>query len=143
MSKQTINQSQALGTKLGYAQITTSFSSTSTSSVQVTGLTSTVTVPSGGRSVKITVYGSSLDNTVQYALQYFEIWDGTVGSGTQIGGGYITSPTANRGGPCTIVTVVTPSAGSKTYNVGFKTTTGTGTIVATSTVPACVLVELI
>ena len=39
---------------LGYAQITSSFTTTSTTAVQVTGLTLTVTIPSGSRRIKIT-----------------------------------------------------------------------------------------
>lgn len=46
--------------RLGYAQITSNFTTTSVSDVQVTGLTTTVTVPSGGRGVKITVYSEAL-----------------------------------------------------------------------------------
>jgi hypothetical protein len=44
--------------KLGYTQIISNFSTAATSATQVTGLTTTVTIPPGGRSVEIVVYCS-------------------------------------------------------------------------------------
>src|SRR4051794_30434480 len=41
---------------LGYTQITSNFVTASTTVVQVTGLTATVTIPSGGRRIKITAF---------------------------------------------------------------------------------------
>lgn len=129
--------------KLGYAQITSMFSTSSTSFVQVTGLTATVTVPSGGRSVKITAFSKSMYNTSSGAYSEMSIWDGTVGSGTQISDTAILTATANQEIPNNCIAVVTPAAGSKTYNVGLKASAGTAAITAASTNPAFILVELI
>lgn len=131
------------GTTLGYAQITSVFSSSSTTDVQVTGLSITVTVPSGGRRVKITAWTSYLDNgTTSFVTM--SIWDGTVGSGTQLA---VCQPeifsAGSRNYPSTAIAVVSPAAGSKTYNVGLKTSAGTGQIGAASTYPAFILAELI
>lgn len=125
---------------LGYAQITSNFTTTSTTAVQVTGLTATVTIPAGGRRVKITGYTSSNGSG---GISQMSIWDGTVGSGTQLQ--TFNSPTAGASGAL-IQAVVTPTAGSKTYNIGVLTTSGTSTIAADAagtTSPAFILVETI
>src|SRR5207245_4076341 len=77
----TLDQSQVAGSTLGYAQITANITTTSTTVVQATGLTVTVTIPSGGRRVRITGLASNVGSsgTVQMS-----IWDGTVGTGTSL-----------------------------------------------------------
>lgn len=130
--------------KLGYAQITTTFSTASTSFVQVTSLTSTVTVPAGGRGVKITVFTRGLYTSLTATRAVVSIWDGTVGSGTQLAEGWGAgsgTAAANSGG---CVAFVTPSAGSKTYNVGLRAEpSGTASMDCSSASPAFILVELI
>jgi len=128
---------------LGYTQITTNFSSASTTYVQVTSLTTTVTIPSGGRKIKITAFTPGISNTNASTGNFLSIWDGTVGSGTQLTYCEVDETSATFNGFAMAVAVVTPSAGSKTYNVGFKTTAGTGTVVAMTTGPAFILVEAI
>lgn len=128
--------------KLGYAAITSTFTTSSTSFVQVTGLTSTVTVPAGGRSVKITVYAIDAYQGGSGGAHQVSIWDGTVGSGTQLQTVGIRNGT-NDGSVVTLTAVVTPAAGSKTYNVGYKVGTSTGNLEASSAYPAFILVELI
>lgn len=129
---------------LGYAQITSNFSTTSATPVQVTSLTSTVTIPSGGRRIKITAFTGQLSNTAGNNTGELSIWDGTVGSGTRLQFGDITAGGAgNTGSPCIIIAVVTPAAGSKTYNVGALATAGTTTVAAVATGPAFILVEAI
>lgn len=128
---------------LGYAQITSNFTTTSTSPVQVTGLTATVTIPAGGRKVKITAWANSMAQSAGVDGVVLSIWDGTVGSGTQLANTGITGPGANYAVPSICIAVVSPSAGSKTYNVGFDVQAGTGTLNAAATGPAFILVELI
>jgi len=129
---------------LGYAQITSNSAYTSSSTaVQVTGLSVTVTIPAGGRKIKITGFTSTLSNS-SAAVNILTIWDGTVGSGTQIaqsntGAGGATGPNMN----CICIAVVTPSSGSKTYNIGYQTTGGSTIVGATATAPAFILVEAI
>lgn len=124
---------------LGSAQITSNFTTTSTSQVQVTGLTATVTIPSGGRKTKITVKANIGQSTTgQSALT---LWDGPVGSGTQLDISYNGAGASTE--PAIIIAVVSPSAGSKTYNVGFAASAGTGTVYAAATGPATLLVEAV
>lgn len=127
--------------KLGYAQITSSATTTSATAAQVSTLTAAVTIPAGGRGVKITAFAQSLTNTGSNFVG-LSIWDGTVGSGTQLAesGGSITSAT---GIPGIAIAFVTPSAGAKTYNVGLRTSGGTATLAAGATYPAFILVEMI
>jgi hypothetical protein len=129
---------------LGYAATTSSFSTSSTTAVLVTGLTTTVTIPAGGRRIKITGFATDMyaSTTVGAALT---IWDGTVGSGTQLAranGGYLSNTSAVVG---IVMAVVTPAAGSKTYSIGLNTfNAGTSAnIEAASTYPAFILVEAI
>lgn len=140
-------QAAALATNaitLGYAQITTSFTTTSTAFVQVTGLTATVTVPAGGRRIKITAYTFLLNNTASSNAANLSIWDGAVVSGTQLAQATIAPQAANEGGSVTCMAIVTPAAGSKTYNVGASiTTSGTVSVGAATAAPAFILVEAI
>jgi hypothetical protein len=129
---------------LGYAQITSNSAPTSsTTAVQVTGLSVTVTIPAGGRKIKITGYTPALSNS-SAAVNILTIWDGTVAIGTQIGqsnsgAGSATGSNTN----CICIAVVTPSSGSKTYNIGYATTAGSTILGAGSTGPAYILVEAI
>lgn len=128
---------------LGYAQITANFSTASTTVVQVTGLTTTVTIPAGGRKVKITAFTAALYNSTAANATQMTIWDGVVGSGTQL-----SRTTGIEGGSSSsggiAVAIVTPAAGSKTYNVGLiAVTSGTATVEAAATYPAFILVEVI
>jgi hypothetical protein len=123
---------------LGYAQITSSFPTSSSSAVQVTGLTVTVTIPAGGRKVKITAWCDNLNGATTNSQM--SIWDGTVGSGTRI----TNAVALTAAGTVTALGIVTPAAGSKTYNVGLLAAGGgTATLDASATSPAFILVEMI
>lgn len=132
--------------KLGYSQITSNFDTVSTSPVLVTGLSSTVTIPAGGRSLEITVFSYFVQNNVALHLSLVSLWDGTVGSGTQIGGANIYAINNSTGSSvCMVTHVNAPAAGSKTYNVGFASDSGAATarINAAASAPAFILVKLI
>jgi hypothetical protein len=126
---------------LGYAQITSNFSTTSTTYVQVTGLTTTVTIPAGNRHIKITAYCGASTNTGA-GVNIISIWDGPVNSGTQLAQA---NGNGNTGANINLeaISVVTPPAGSKTYNVGFEVTSGPGVLGAVAIQPAFILVEAI
>lgn len=125
---------------LGYAQITADVTTASATAVQATGLTTTVTIPTGGRRIKITVYCNALYGGTTNAIM--SLWDGVVTSGTQIQSSI--SPAVTTATTITMIASVTPAAGSKTYNVGFKATGGgTADIQASATAPAFILVEAI
>lgn len=127
---------------LGYAQITSNFATASTTAVQVTSLTATVTIPAGGRRIKITAHAGNIKGSTLCNVA-ISIWDGTVGSGTQLNSGTYTSGGVDYNIPATVIAVVSPAAGSKTYNIGLLSNPGTGTVVASATVPAFILVEAI
>lgn len=115
--------------------------------MQVTGVTATVTIPSGGRSVKITGFCGEAYDTGANGGTGLSIWDGTVGSGTQLAAvrSYESSRPANSLYPLTVIAFVTPAAGNKTYNLGAKEVggTGTATFVGSATSPILLLVELV
>jgi len=126
---------------LGISQISSNFTTTSATAVQVSGLSATVVVPAGGRKVRITATSQSLTNSGSN-FDGISIWDGTVGSGTQIAETG-SSVTATTGVPGYVSAVVTPVAGSKTYNLGMRASAGTGTLAAGATYPAYIQVELV
>lgn len=126
---------------IGYTQITTPVTTTSTTQVQATGVTSTVVIPAGSRRIKVTVYCSGVSNSSAANGSFLGIWDGTVGSGTQLQQ-YNLIPATNAG--ITMIWSGTPAAGSKTYNVGYASiTSGTTTFGASATAPGFILVEVI
>jgi hypothetical protein len=129
---------------LGYIQITSNFTTTATSATLVTGLSATVTIPSGGRRVKITVFSRALYNSATSASSELTIWDGTVGTGTQLSQAHGMQSGGTGTTPGIAMAVVTPSAGSKTYNVGLHSAAaGTATLEAGALYPAFLLVETI
>lgn len=148
MARQKINQSQAAGTTLGYAQITSAFTSTTTPGyVDVTGLSVTVTVPPGGRNVKITAYcgdlrsSGSVGNGVSLAIRE---------SSTVLNAGSYAITNTNYPQVLNVVAYVSaPSSGSHTYKVS-AAQSGAGTLsvgantgAAGQPGPAFILVELI
>lgn len=140
------NQLATNAITLGYQPITTNYSTSSTSSSNaVTGLSVTVTIPSGGRRVRITVYAPSMFLTTAGDYALLSIWDGTVGSGTQLSRAIMGALSANSEIPVTATAIVTPSAGSKTYNVGLCNVTAARNVQinAAATYPAFILVETI
>ena len=129
---------------LGYAQILADITTTSTTQVQATGLTVTVTVPTGGHAVKITFYARSVTNSITGDYCQVFIWSGTVNSGTQLAGSSTQAGLNNEDIPGVCMAVHTPSAGSITYNIGFRAAIGgTAKIAAVSNEPAFILVELL
>jgi hypothetical protein len=129
---------------LGYAQITANASTTSLTPVAA-GLSAAVTIPAGGRKVRITVWSGAVTNNTNSDGTTISIWDGTVGSGTLLASCNVYQPAANQMQvPVSVIAVVTPSAGAKTYNVGIQAVTGgTSSMIATATSPAFILVEAI
>jgi hypothetical protein len=126
---------------LGYAQLTSN--SAALANNVTTGLTVTVTIPAGGRRIRVTAFCQSITGSANLAQYGLCIWDGPVGSGTAIASGYSTAHASNAQVLGYASAVVQPSAGSKTYNVGMFTNSGTGTVQASSTAPTYILVEAI
>lgn len=122
---------------LGYAQITANQSTTSTSLVDVTGLSVTVTV--GSRPIRVICYSwgslnSGSDQRSKYSLR-------DVTAGAEVQEAFVTS-SANQQTALCLVAYLTPAAGSRTYKLQFcAVVNGTTTIGAGSTDPAFILVE--
>lgn len=124
---------------LGYRMITSSFvlSSSQTTPTQVTGLTCPVIIPTG-RKVRVSGFCSTL--TVAAGIGVLSVWDGTVNSGTQLT--QFNNSTASGTGVFP-TTTTTPSATSKTYNIGTSNSGANNTTVnAGATLPAFIKVEL-
>ena len=128
---------------LGYAQMTSNFAMASATPALVTGLTVTVNIPNGGRYIKITAYSGDTNATATTSVR-ISIWDGTVGSGTRLNWARIPERTSGDQFGLVAIAVVTPSAGSKTYNVSLDSSAATtATINASTNNPAFILVEAI
>lgn len=114
---------------LGYAQITSNFTTTSTTFVDVTGLTTTVTVPAGGRRVQIEIQATGINNSATGIWNIALVEDGTV-----IQQWYLNEPTATANNtPLSVQFSKVPTAGSHTYKVQVATTAGTVSISAGTT----------
>jgi len=131
---------------IGYAQIASNQSGFTGSGTQVQGMSCPVTVPAG-REVKITAVFPQFLASVSFGTAFFSIWEGTVGSGTQLAFSKRQLPSGDTTLTDTIVTAIrTPSSSSVTYNVGVgNSATGgsTTTINASQIIPTFVMVELL
>lgn len=118
---------------------TTDFSNATATVQAVTGMTISPTIPSGSRLIRISAFIPSSQNTTTQ-IHAVSIWDGTVGSGTQL-------TKADRAvGSATyhsiyVAAIVTPAAGAKTYNLGVTFGGGTGTLYGSATFPMMMLAE--
>lgn len=128
---------------IGHTNLTTPFSTTSTSNVQITGMTSTVTIPAGGRKVRVTITVPYIYNLNAVTYTYMNLWQGTVGSGTQLQETLAKSPAAGDAFYAQCVWVGTLSAGSYTFNGALRCSGGTGNMQAGATTPAIMIVEMI
>lgn len=125
---------------IGHAEITSPFTHTTpTAFVGITGLSVTVTVPSGGRRVQVTCYlrGMRTSATAGTAL-VLGLFEGATQIAdlnlAQVGGNNL---------PATLIASFVPSAGSHTYNVaGFQGAAGTFTADAASTAKGILDVDL-
>lgn len=133
------NQLATNAITIGYAQITTSISGvTATTPTLAPGLSVTVTVPAGGRRIKITGYAQNMVNNTATATVNFGIYEGS----TQLGLSGLTIPGNNFAVPANVFASFVPSAGSHTYQIDFWVSSNTGVLNASSTSPAFILVEV-
>lgn len=128
---------------LGYRQsMASDFNTASGTAVQITGLSCPVIVPTG-RKIEITFGGFEQYNATTGDSVLSSIWDGTVGSGTQLNSGGFTSSTANYVSPLVVTAVTTPATASKTYNAGLQQATGgTAHLASSSIAPSYIIVRL-
>lgn len=128
---------------LGYKQNVSSYANSNLTAQQVTGLSCPVIVPAN-RKVRVSLWSGNSSSSNSGTTIIASLWDGTVGSGTQIGEARFYTPTANAGGILYAETILTPSSSSKTYNIGFhNSTSNTGSFYGATTAPAFIKVELI
>lgn len=125
-------------TTIGYVQLIANVAVTGAGPLQATGLTLPVIVT--GRRVKLTLTMFNLTTSAAGQNVSATVWDGVVGSGTQL-----TGVNEITGGSSLMTQVeVTPTAGTKTYNVGLSGGAGsTLTLVASATAPALFKAELV
>jgi hypothetical protein len=125
---------------LGQAQITANISTTSTSFVDMAGLSKAVTVPSGSRRVKVSFAADRWAcSSVGVGIYAQILCDGVV-----IGTYTVTAHnTANGALAFTFFTSHVPTAGSHTYKMQWKTDGGTLSLTAGALQPAQILVEAI
>ena len=126
---------------LGSSKKTSSQGSITTTETDVTSLTVTANVPTGGRSVKVTCFASVTSTVLNDAIKMRFYEDSTlIGSSQviQVGGvGYTQQ--------INFVMTTTPTAGSHTYKATVFRNAGTGTISVngSSTEPSIILVEAV
>ena len=139
------NQLATSAITLGYVQIITNVVLSGGAVRQVTGLSVTVTIPAGGRRIKITGYSSGVSTDASgNSGNALTIWDGAVGSGTQLSQSFNLATGASQTTGILVQAVVQPSSGSKTYNIGCAASSaGNPTVTAAATYPAFILVEAI
>lgn len=129
---------------LGYVDKTSNFTTSASSATLITDMSLTVTIPTGGRRVKITVSGFNMYASNAGAYAQLNVWEGTVGSGTRVASTQISAAAPSQSLPVTAIGSYIPTAGSKTYNVSLHRAAGSGTatVEATATSPLFLLVEL-
>lgn len=126
---------------LGYAQITSGFTASSVAVQDVTGITSTVTVPAGGRRVVVLCYLPQIYSSVDGNRLDFSIQE----DGVNIQETYTRVFSAANGGNGGYIVRASKvaSAGSHTYKLRVATGVGAGvaTIFAAAGGPASITVE--
>lgn len=126
---------------LGARRRTSDFTSSSASDTQVTELSVPISIPTA-RKVRITISGTALLVVSSGVNGYVSFWDGTVGSGTQLGLMQVVSASANQRLPVSRTIIKTLSAGSHTINAALKSQSGNQTLEAASTSPLELRIEL-
>lgn len=122
---------------LGYAEITADQTGIGTSITDLTGLAVTVTVNSGER-IKVTGYVPSFWNpSATMQLEFLIRESSTTLNNSRVP---VTSG-GNNNGYGMVQWIGTPSAGSHTYKLSLKTSTGTVNVAGGATNPAFILVE--
>ena len=129
---------------IGFKQITSNSTTSSTSAVALTGLSVPVIAPANRR-VRIRVAGYNMYNDTVSHATVVDIWDGGVGSGTRIAAAAVVSGAANVYAPLTVQGFsYSTTATLKTYNAAFHVGAGsTATVEAGSDFPLQMTVELV
>jgi hypothetical protein len=132
---------------LGYHQITSPFTTTTGGSqVTVTGLSTTVNIPTtlAGRKVRLTFHAYRLFSSQAAGLGVDAIITDTT-AGVNLASSQFTTPVTNYSETCDVSIIYTlPATGTRTFNVQVDQVTGgaTLTVTAASDSPAYLLIEL-
>lgn len=127
---------------IGHALLGNTYSSSSTAVGQIPGLSVPVTVPTG-RQVEITLFSRSIYNSSGFTYVITGIHDGTVSSATQVSLSTAYTATANQEFPHATMIVLSPSAGSHTFNASLRCDAGTAFITSDYASPAYLIVKLV
>lgn len=145
MARTKITSAQTVSSVLGYAQITASATTTSTTATQMTGLSITCTIPTlvGNQRVEIEFYCRDAFASGGGIMDVM-IWDGTVSTGTFLMSAEPNMPNGSAT-PCYVkLSSNSISPGSHTFNIGFSHTGGTqANCEAASNYPAWMQVKIV
>lgn len=129
---------------LGYAQITSNSTTTSTTyAVGTSQLGVLVTLPAGGRRVEISVYTASLGSSAATVPTMGLFSGASVGTLTTQLTTFFGNASSSINNGAYMVWSGTPSAGSIAYTVGLLNSSGTTTLSANANYPAFILVKAI
>ena len=128
---------------IGSSTVLSTFTTASTSAVQITGLSRTIIVPSGGRKLEISIDGSYTYNVSAGFYTHLSLWSGTVASGTQLQESAAKSVNAGDAYPISVKTIVTLAAGTYTINGGLRANGGTSGVVASTDKPLILSIKLL
>lgn len=134
-----IDQSKLATTTLGYTEVLAAQNGITTV-VDLTNLSVIVTVPSGGRRIKITGYAPFTGNTTDTNIK-MSIKEGS----TELNGGFVGVPNTSDILTVIVISSFVATAGSHTYKLTAERQAGTGTInmVATTSRAGFIQVELV
>lgn len=126
---------------LGKSSITSNVTVSATSVGSVAGLAKSVVIPAGGRTVIIKAVLPWI-SAASTSVVLFSLWEGTVGSGTQLIETRDKIIDSSDAVSVIVEIEYTPSAGSKTFNLGAYKSGGNATINASSVSPAYISIAL-
>ena len=127
---------------LGHAIKTTASTTSSGTPVSIS-FSVTVTVPAGGRLVKVDLFANSLWTSGGTGFNSVSLWRGSVGGGTKITANTAQSTVAGQQIPCNLTAIDNPGAGTFTYNIGLSVSANTANFQASVTDPAFLIVTLL
>ena len=129
--------------RLADASVTSILTTASTSYVQINSMTVTFTLTKT-RKVAIRLYFPWIFTTGGAGYAYISIWQGTVGSGTQVAEGLAYSSASGDAYPGNVYREITLNAGTYTFNGGTKATASrTTNLNAASSNPATMTVDIV
>jgi hypothetical protein len=128
---------------LAYVTKTSNFSTSNTSPTQVTGLTATVTIPTGVTNIKVSAYCSVLYCSAVHVAAILTLWNGAVGAGVQLNAGRgFQSGSSGTGSPNVSARIPVTPGSTYTFNVGLNADTATtATAEGAATRPLFLMVE--